>query len=76
MTQVHCTHDVLHRQVGDKVGSGLQIMNNEFGGGSIYHCSSAARTKSGTTKSEWGAGFLISFAPLHVRPMGVRRTCR
>lgn len=28
--------------VGDVVGPGLQIMNNEFGGGSIYHCSSAA----------------------------------
>lgn len=26
--------------VGEKVGPGLQIMNNEFGGGSIYHCSS------------------------------------
>lgn len=28
--------------VGDQVGPGLQIINNEFGGGSIYHCSKAA----------------------------------
>jgi hypothetical protein len=27
--------------VGEKVGPGLQIMNNVFGGGSVYHCSSA-----------------------------------
>lgn len=25
--------------VGNSIGPGLQIMNNEFGGGSIYHCS-------------------------------------
>ena len=28
--------------LGDTVGPGLQIMNNEFGGGSIYHRSSSA----------------------------------
>jgi len=28
--------------VGDHIGPGLQIINNEFGGGSIYHCSEAA----------------------------------
>ena len=29
---------------GDKIGPGLQIINNEFGGGSIYHRPSTARS--------------------------------